>query len=167
MNISIKEDTLYVSSGDEQLCKSYVENISHSDMHTLILGSRYHCKILISYLTGYVYMNIECGDIWLTYVEKIENVTINIEKKEVEDVYLLLNSIEMDAIDTCIQHANDMLYIDTSKIPTHTESIYRFDISIEHMEQYLDSEERAMGYAHILYLYKKYGITAIEYLWII
>lgn len=79
----------------------------------------------------------------------------------------LLNDIEMNAIDICIQYTKDMLYIDSSKIPSYNESIHIFDISIEYMHQYLDTEERAMGYAHILYLYKKYGITAIEYLWII
>lgn len=59
MHISINSNTLYVFNGDKQLYESYVENIMQSDKYIVILGSIDDCKILISHVTGYMYMNIK------------------------------------------------------------------------------------------------------------
>lgn len=172
MNISIKEDTLLVFKGDDQICKVHVEYLSRSKKHVLIYGSPYdcykQCSILISYLTGYVYMNIPYGDLYLLQVIKIGDIEIDIQDTEEVDEFSLMNTIQTDVINLCIQYAPERLHFDTSKIPIINKYGYlpSPDISVEYMSDYLDTEEGAIGYAYLLHLYKKYGLAAIEYLWI-
>ena len=173
MNISIQNDTLTVYRHEEQICKAHVESRIQSKEYILIRGSLLNydrsCSILVSYLTGYVYAYIPYGDIHLYIVEELANVTFALNKIEEQDEFSMMEEIEKVAINTCIRYANDSIRIDTSRIPVINKygGYPHPDLSIENIKDYLNTPERAMGYAYLLHLYRKYGPSAVEYIWIL
>lgn len=173
ISIEFEENMVYVLRDGECVWKGYRLYISNSDTHMSILSeattSEDTCSILISYLTEFVCFSIPYGECYLTWIYPLEDVEVGSCEYDSREISDLMEKIKDDAQESCENIADGSGWTTLEILEEFDKSEYliddyKFDVSISHMNQHLDTSRSAMGYGLLLHLYKKYGPLAIEYL---
>ena len=166
MKIQIDTNRLIILKSAQRIFDADINSLKRGTNHILIdAGSAGctlygHCRLLISYATGYVSLMRDSTSYPQEIIHPISKVTIEIP---VSFRYTTLTL--QDIIDTAQKNAVTIVHDGlnfTDNAPTCKQ---RVDIPISNMVSHIPDLDECLGFSLLLHMNFKHGISGIEYLY--